>query len=146
MRSLINIVFLPISLLFMIILLPAFSFAQKTKTDIGKVEIVQDPKVDILVKKHIQINQKQEGIEGFRVQIFNDSGNNSKNQAQAIQVDFKTKYPDIEAYLTYKSPNYRVRVGDFRTRLDAQHFLNEISTDYPNAFITDEQIQLPKDK
>jgi len=121
-------------------LLPVPGVAQKLQADKGKIEIFQDPKVDILVSKHIQINQKQQGIDGFRVQVFFDSGSNAKTQAQAVQEEFRSKHPDVEAYLTFKSPNYRVRVGNFRTRLDAQHFLNEISTDYPNGFITDEQI------
>jgi len=126
-------------------LLPVFSYAQKANPEKGKIEIIQDQKVDILVSKHIQINLKQEGLDGFRIQVFSDSGNSAKADAMVIQEDFRAKHPEVETYLTFKSPNYRVRVGDFRSRLDAQHFLNEISTDYPNAFTIDEKIQLPKD-
>lgn len=121
------------------------SYSQQIKTTNGKIEVIQDPRVEILVRKHIEINQKQTGIEGFRIQLFFDSGNNAKIQAQAMQEEFRTRYPEVEAYLSYKSPNYRVRVGDFRSRLDAQYFLNKISMDFPNAFITEDQIQLPKD-
>jgi len=54
------------------------------------------------------------------------------------------KYPDVGTYLTFKTPNYKVRIGDFRTKLDAQRFLNEIIADYPNAWIIEDQINLPK--
>jgi len=50
----------------------------------------------------------------------------------------------VRAYLTFKAPNYKVRVGDFRTKLDAQRFLIELTADYPNAFIITDQINLPK--
>jgi hypothetical protein len=119
-------------------------FSQQVKNDSGNIRLIQDDKVDLLVSKHIQINQNRKGIDGFRIQIFFDSGNNSKTRAKSIYETFMAKYPDIGAYLTFKTPNYKVRVGDFRTKLDAQRFLNEILTDYPNAWIIDDRINLPK--
>jgi len=136
---------MPVVLLIIASLFPFFANAQKSKPEKGKVEIIQDPRIDILVSKQIQINQKQDGLEGFRIQLFSESGNNAKAQAQSVQDGFRARYPEVEAYLTYKSPNYRVRVGNFRTRLDAQYFVNEISANYQNAFIIGEHIQLPKD-
>ena len=109
----------------------------------GHVQVVQDERVDLLVSKHVQINQYKNGIEGYRIQIFFDSGNNSKTKAQSVYEGFKAKYPDVRAYLSFKSPNYKVRVGDFRTRLDAQRFLNDIIFEYPNAWIIADQIKLP---
>jgi len=132
-----------VGIFFFLCINPVITYSQKSAPDTGKVEIIQDPKVDILVAKHIQINQNKGGIEGFRIQIFSDSGNNSKNQAQATSDEFITKFPNINAYLSFKSPNYRVRVGDFRNRLDAQKFLLEITSDYPNAFIISDKINLP---
>ncbi|MGE5423920.1 MAG: SPOR domain-containing protein [Syntrophothermus sp.] len=110
----------------------------------GEVEIVRDDKVDLLVSKHVLINQNQKGIEGYRIQIFFDSGSNSKSRAQSVYESFRAKYPGTGAYLTFKTPNYKVRVGDFRTKLDAQRFLNELLGDYPNAWITSDVINLPK--
>jgi hypothetical protein len=117
------------------------TYAQDKKP--GEITIIQDDKVDLLVSKHIQINQNREGIDGYRIQIFFDSGNNSKTKAQSVFEGFKAKYPDVKAYLSYKSPNYKVRVGDFRTRLDAHRFLNEIIIEYPNAWIIADMINLP---
>jgi hypothetical protein len=119
-------------------------FSQEAIKDSGNIRIIQDDKVDLLVSKHIQINQNRKGIDGFRIQIFFDSGNNSKTRAKSIYESFMAKYPDIGTYLTFKTPNYKVRIGDFRTKLDAQRFLNEIIADYPNAWIIEDQINLPK--
>jgi hypothetical protein len=119
-------------------------FTQGKDNEKGQVQIIQDEKVDLLVSKHVQINQNRNGIDGYRIQIFFDSGNNSKTKAQSIFEGFKAKYPDERAYLSFKSPNYKVRVGDFRTRLDAQRFLNDIIDEYPNAWIIADMINLPK--
>jgi hypothetical protein len=119
-------------------------FGQENKKGKGQVQVLQDDRVDLLVSKHIQINQNRNGIEGYRIQIFFDSGNNSKTKAQSIYEGFKAKYPDVRTYLSFKSPNYKVRVGDFRTRLDAQRFLNDINIEYPNAWIIADMINLPK--
>ncbi|MCK9421660.1 MAG: SPOR domain-containing protein [Bacteroidales bacterium] len=118
--------------------------AQNTDTLGLMGNIIQDPRAEILIMKHIRINQSLNSIDGFRIQLFSDSGNNSKTNAQAVYDEFILKYPKIGAYLTFKSPNYKVRIGDFRTRLDAQRFLNELTLDYPNAFIVAEPIKLPQ--
>jgi hypothetical protein len=53
-------------------------------------------------------------------------------------------YPEVSAYLTFKAPYYRVRVGDFRTKLEAEGFLFQLATNYPNAFTVPDRIQIEK--
>jgi len=118
--------------------------AQTNKPSPGKIEIIQDPRVDVLINKHIAFHQNLKGYQGFRLQIFFDSGNNSKSRALSVKSEFTEKFPGTEAYLIYKEPNYKVRVGDFRNRIDAARFLRNIIEDFPNAFLVVEEIQLPK--
>lgn len=134
------------SLLILLILLirVGTALAQNKDTTDGKTEIIQDSRVDLLVKKHIQINETLNTMDGFRIQVFSESGNNSKTRAQSVQSEFQSRFPDMGVYLTFKSPNYRVRIGDFRTKLDVQRFLMALTGDYPNAFIVADQINLPK--
>ena len=127
-----------------ILISPLMCYSQQTGSGEGKIEIVQDSRVDLLVSKHIRINQTFKTSEGFRIQLFSDSGNNSKTRAQSLQDELIARFPAMGVYLSFKSPNYKVRIGDFRTRLDAQRFLNEISIDFPNAFIVSDQINLSK--
>ena len=104
----------------------------------------RDPRIDRLIEKHRQYNQSNPGVEGFRVQIFFDSGNNSKKAAQTARERFMEVYPDVTAYLTFKAPYYRVRVGDFRTKLEAEGFLFQLATVYPNAFSVPDRIRIDK--
>jgi hypothetical protein len=131
--------------LLMLLLGPLSPAAQDTSVMAGGgVDIVQDPRIELLVQKHIKINESISTVEGFRIQVFSESGANSKSKAQAAYDELQARYPDMGIYLTFKTPNYKVRIGDFRTRLDAQRFLVELTADYPNAFIISEQIKLPQ--
>lgn len=109
-----------------------------------KVEIIADAKVSSLVAKHIAFNENRKGIKGFRIQIFFDSGNNSKSNAVSAMKEFTNKYSEIGAYLTFNEPNFKVRVGDFRTRLDAKRLLAKIIDEFPNSFIViEDNVNMP---
>jgi hypothetical protein len=129
-------------ILFLSALHPAFT--QEQAKDSQNVSIYQDKRVDELVQKQIKLSETNNNLDGFRIQIFSDSGNNSKTRAQTAMDEFLAKHPEVRAYLVFKSPNYKVKVGDFRTRLDALKYLSQISSDYQNAFIISDQINLPQ--
>ena len=61
----------------------------------------------------------------------------------SIHQEFQLKYPDVPIYLIFGQPYYRLRVGDFRTRLEAEKAFQTLSQDYKKAFITSDRIQLP---
>ena len=112
-----------------------FSFAQVT--------VVADPAIGLLVAKHISINEEGKGFPGFRVQIFSDSGNGARERANEKRSAFVSKYPDVPAYLDFNNPNFIVRVGDFRTKLEARKFLNTVAVDFPYSFVRKDMIQPP---
>ena len=76
-------------------------------------------------------------IEGYRIQLVAVS---SKNGAQKVYNDFKASFPETAAYLSYTEPTFRVRVGNFKTRIDAYRFLMRIQGQFPGAFITKDKI------
>ena len=100
----------------------------------GEVEIVQDEKISQLAEQYRKMSINNPEVEGYRVQIFFDSGSNSKNKAASIKADFEAVHPEVKSYLSYKEPYYRVRVGDFRTLTEAVGFQKKISTDFQNSF------------
>lgn len=120
------------------------TFAQEVRKDSGTVTVYQDKLVDELVQKQVKLNETASSQEGYRIQIFSDSGNNSKAKAQAAMDEFTSKHPEAKAYLVFKSPNYKVKIGDFRSKLDAIRYLNQISAEYQNAFIIADLINLPQ--
>ncbi|PRD53809.1 SPOR domain-containing protein [Sphingobacterium gobiense] len=80
---------------------------------------------------------KRVKVRGFRVQIFSGS---SRSDAYAVQSRFQTSYKDIGSYVSYDEPNYRVKVGDFRSRSEATSFMRELRSQYSNVFVFTEDV------
>ncbi len=108
------------------------SFAQSRK---GRVEITGDVKVSELVKKHIEFNERMQTVPGYRVQIASLSGPNSRNQSFELKRKFKEEYPDVEVYIIFTEPNFRIKVGDFTSKLDAYVFMRRIRDRYPGTIV-----------
>jgi hypothetical protein len=106
------------------------------------ITVIEDNGVSSLVEKHIYLNEKQKII-GWRIQIFFDSGNNSKSKAYSKKGVFMAMYPDMSVYLMFQSPYYKVRVGDFRTRMDAEGFKQKLLGTFPDAFVVKDEIRPP---
>ncbi len=108
------------------------------------VKFIQDNRVERLIAKHKKYNDEMPG-QGFRVQIFFDSGSNSRDRAYRKKSGFLNRYAGIKAYVVFETPYYKVRVGDFMTHLDAEGFKNKIINEYPEAYIVEDEIILKKD-
>lgn len=131
---------LQLIILFAGILLSLQAFSQET----GKVEVIKDPKIDSLIARRLELSRSANGgsaltANGFRLQIY--SGNDRK-EAYVEQAKFKGRFPASGAYISYEQPNYKIRVGDFRTRIEAEKFLNKLRPYYQSVFIFSERIYL----
>ena len=103
----------------------------------GRVRVTGDVAVNQMVEKHIELNSKTKTIPGYRVQIASFSGTSSKSNAFGLRDRFMTDHPTVQAYIIYDEPNFNVKVGDFRTRLEAYAFLQEIKETYKGYIIKD---------
>jgi hypothetical protein len=136
-----------IVVIFVLFMITGFLFAQGVKP--GHLVIHQDPmldslnfKYDILRSQILEVEDNK-GIPGYRIQIFFDSGINSGERARRAREDFAFLFPDVPGYVTWKAPNFRVRVGDFRSRLEAERALQLIIVGYPNAWVIKDEINYP---
>lgn len=100
----------------------------------GSVVIFEDQRITALMDtlKVIDIP-----IEGYRIQL----SFGKKEEVHEIRTDFLKDYPEMGAYISWLQPNFRLRVGDFRTRLEAERFKNEILESHPNCYIVRDQIE-----
>ena len=126
-------------LMFCLFVLPV-AYAQVAKPDSGKIEYMLDSRITDLMNKKMLINEKKDGkVKGYRVQIHFGS---DRDKAKEIKVKFMQKFNSVVAHEIYEQPNFKVRVGDFRTRTEAFKFLKEISGDFPSSFIVQDEIEL----
>lgn len=132
------------SIIFCLVLFQT-SFAQR-----GEVTVTKDPLIDSLIAKRTAVYKTSGEIKpgkpivsayGYRVQIFYGS---DRREVFNQQSRFKGLYPKLNTYIVYKEPNYYVRVGDFRTRLEAQRLMSEIRPTFPTLFIFREKINAPQ--
>jgi len=107
----------------------------------GYLVILKDSKIDDIIEQYIKNNSTSPGVEGYRVQIYNDSGNNARSRSLEIKEAFENNFPDISAHLQYQQPNFKVRVCDCRTKLEAQKVVKEIYSKHPDAFIVKDFIK-----
>lgn len=97
-----------------------------------------DPSVEQQLEKKKELTRsKPPTVEGFRVQIY---AGNSRQQAMQIRTEVAATYTDYAAYLIYKQPTFRVRVGDFKSRFEAQELLRELKEQYPSSFIVPDEV------
>ena len=109
------------------------AFAQRK----GHSQITGCIQVNKLVEKHIEYNERSKTIDGYRIQIASLTGANSKSAAFALKEKFVAAHPEIAAYLVFDEPNFKVKVGDFTTRLDAYVFQQYIRAEFPGTIIKD---------
>jgi len=131
-----------------------FSFSQNSdktiiqelnspKSGQGRVVVMQDEVVDGLLAIRQQTDTTQKlgvvdpnaeftKVKGFKIQVY--SGNNqqrSKRDAESKQSQVREAFPELESVVSFHSPFWRLRVGNFLNREDAEVILKEMKKAFP---------------
>lgn len=89
-----------------------------------------------------ETNKKIKLAKGYRILVY--AGNN-KEEANNIKANTYRILPDIDIITEFKQPNYRIKVGDFTSRLEANRILNQkISRSFPNAIVIEDNINIKR--
>lgn len=106
------------------------------------VVVVQPAQVRDALNARIAANDAST-FNGFRIRIYIGSKPAAREESLEALMRFNRRYPHIQAYRSYSTPNFKVSVGNFRTRVDAEILLNEIKGEFPDAFIARERFKYP---
>jgi len=96
-----------------------------------KSNLIQDPKIDQLLKEKRKINAGLVSNETYKIQIFYGNSDDSKKRLQ----EFKKEFKDLDGTIVYTNPNYKVWIGNFETRIEVEKAMVEIKKKYPTALI-----------
>lgn len=109
----------------------------------GNITIHKDGRLDALVKKQGEVIPPaiNPEIDGYRVQLYFDSDRKVINDARS---KFIAQFPKVDTYVEYNAPNFVLKVGDFRTKLEAEKIKAEVEVDFPTSFVIKEKINLPR--
>jgi len=116
----------------------------------GQLTINQNPSLDTIISRYILVNKNlfevnnHYGMEGYRIQIYASNNRNAREESNKARAEFMSKFPDIVSYPLYAEPGYfKVRVGDFRTKIEATKLFQRISKEFPGAYIVPDVINFP---
>ncbi len=127
---------------FICLLIATKLFAQ---TNSGSVVVHKDARVDSLISKQIQINEEttrdsRRNIPGYRILVITS---NDRNKVFNAKVQIYQQYPELQSYIMYQAPNYKLKLGNFKTQDEAQPYVDKLSKLYPTGvYIIHETIEV----
>ena len=137
---------------FGIVFFAACSFAQDTTLKVmdtsSSVVIHKDQRVDMLIRKQIEINEETSRdarriARGFRLLVVNT---NKRDEALTAKTKVYTYFPELKPYLIYQSPYYKLKVGNFKERKDAEAYQKKLNDFFPKGvFVINDIIEVKLD-
>lgn len=116
------------------------SLTRAEDNDTTQVEInnnilfFKDPRVDVLQKMYMRNNDAKK--QAIRVQVFQAT---SRDKVFEAKSQFSARYPGIPIFISYSSPNFKLRVGDFATQQEAFKFMQQLKSYFPASFVIEEK-------
>ncbi len=95
------------------------------------ITVGQDPKFEQLLNGKRKINPSLTVNDSYKIQIYTGGSENAKKTLS----EFKQEFKDIDATIVFNTPNYKVWVGNFRTRIEAERNLATIKDRYKNVLL-----------
>ena len=125
------------------------SFSQDTtlnrSSDTLSVIVHKDPRIDLLVKKQIQINEETSREarrvgKGYRLLVINT---NNRDEATAAKTKVYTFFPELKSYLLYQAPFFKLKVGNFKEKKEAEEYQQRLQKYFPKGvFIMNDTIEI----
>jgi hypothetical protein len=107
------------------------SLSSSTNAQDKNISVSQDPKFEQLLNEKRKINSSLTINESYKIQIYNGGSENAKKTLNEFRQEFK----DIDATIVFNTPNYKVWVGNFKTRIEAEKNLVNIKYKYKNVLL-----------
>src|SRR5947207_834437 len=105
----------------------------------GQVTIVQDSSINRVLWLYKTFDKEKRQASGFRVQL---ASNNNRQTLLSTKANFLQQFSSVPAYIEYQPPQFKLRVSDFKTRMDADAFREEIIVSFSSAFVVPDKIIL----
>ncbi len=100
----------------------------------AKPAAITPPSATALMHRDIKVIYSGKG---FRVQIYNGP---DREKALAVKTEFMRRFPGVSSYLIYTAPGFRVKIGDYRYRGDAERMLREANATYKPSMIVPDMV------
>ena len=108
----------------------------------SKVNVSQSSAVRNALNNYIRSNSGKR-IQGYRIRVFYDNSPQARTRSESIAAYVRSQFPENGVYRTFEAPNYKVTVGDFRSKEEALKIYMALKGIYPTAYIIKEYINYP---
>ncbi|HRF75946.1 MAG TPA: SPOR domain-containing protein [Chitinophagales bacterium] len=105
----------------------------------GTVVINDQAGATQLIEQHVLFNKEHGELPGYRIQVMATSSLVTAKEAKA---GFLKQYDDYRATIVFEAPNYKLRIGNYTNRFDANRDLQLLLEAYPNALIVKDLISI----
>ena len=96
-------------------------------------------RLNVRIDSLAEMNKKYSTIEGYRILVYTGSSSDDAQKNRQLVYEYNS---DLNVYTKYKQPSFRVKVGDYINRVEANYILNDLKQSFPNAMIVPDQINL----
>lgn len=107
------------------------------------VTVNQSSAMRSALDRYVQNNANKK-LSGYRIRVYFENGQNARARSEAIARSVSNAYPGIGVYRTFESPNFKVMVGDFRTKDEALKVYQSLKASYPTALLLKDTINYPR--
>jgi len=116
-------------------------FCQSTllgQTTEGKVRIETSAHIDEMAAQKKDYNKTVKSYKGFKIQIYYGS----EKKCYEVKDEFSSLFSEIPTSIIFSTPQWKLQVGNFRTRLEADHAMVNIKKEYPAAIVLATDIEI----
>lgn len=96
-------------------------------------------KLDAVLDSIDRINLQRNFIDGFTIQVYSGL---KREDALNTKKELTSTLPELESEVQYSQPNFRVKVGKYFSRLEAQKDYVEVKRLFPTAIIIPDKVAI----
>jgi hypothetical protein len=105
----------------------------------GRLVLNMPESVDTLLQKTLEKNKETHSFSGYRIQIFQTT---DRKKAFEIKKELISIFPDEFVVLIFNEPNYKIRLGNYRNKIEAQKMYHVLMKMYPQTFVIPDKIDI----
>ncbi len=104
----------------------------------GAVRIESSAHIDEMLAQKKEYNKTLETFQGYKIQIYYGS----EKKCYEVKDEFSSLFPDIATSIIFSTPQWKLQIGNYRTRLEADHSMVTIKKEYPAAIVLATEIEV----
>ena len=109
------------------------------KTTYMEPKYAVNKKLDTVLDSIDRINVQRAFVDGFTIQVYSGA---KKEDAMKAKQELASSLPDLQSEVLYSQPNFRVKVGKYYSRIEAQKDYLDVKKLFPTAIVIPDKVAI----